>query len=188
MPRRSAAADLGLLLAATAAGKLTPASARRWARQACAGQDISAVTRLAAAGDKPSRAAMSQLAGDLAAIFTSGDGPGLLPAAGELSNAEADLLFAPASREAAERRFTSIEAAARQARTLPDDALYDVLFGDHVYAAAVGEIVNHVPVTISEHTHPHSDYSGAVHSHPHGHNGDANHDPAVTLHLHDQGQ
>lgn len=180
----SGAGQMRTILAAARAGKLSPASARKWARRARAGHDISMVEQLAPGLPRPRPEVLSTLANDLAAILATGTRPGSYLSPGEpMSDEEADLLYPPHTVAEAERRARMVQAAAADVASRTDDELRAVLFGDYVFApddgAAAAAAPGHQTFT-GQHTHQHPAYetggSGPVqHSHQHQHQGDANH-------------
>jgi hypothetical protein len=182
----TAARNLSLILAAARTGRLGAESARKWARRAAAGEDISIVEQFAPGGPGLAPAALTALASDLAPIVLgSSAGAGRL-AADMISDGEADSLFPPRSAAEAARRERTVAAAARQLAAMNDSELYGLLF-----TAAQGQ-PGAPPARFDPrpgpgpqhegydggHVHEHAAYDGAGgrHAHPHTHAGDANHD------------
>jgi hypothetical protein len=184
---------LSIIVAAARSGRVSANGARRWARRAAAGEDVTFMRQLARAGDGVTGAELVAMTNDVASILAgavvdAGAGSG---GAGEITDAEADLLFRPVSFEEAARRIE--EAAARAGRgdyTVAE--LHAEIFGDHVHAAGPSPDDDpnlptgpggHQQFT-GVHTHPHSGYGAAeagaapgdTHSHVHAHFGDASHD------------
>lgn len=112
--------------------------------------------------------------------------PDLVAGAGEMSDDDADLLFPPRSSDQAEARFRAAERRVARLAELPDAELHASLFGDHVFAAQVGDVQDQGEGTeetdtthavySGTHTHEHSDYQGSTHTHVHGHMEEASHD------------
>lgn len=125
--------ELGQLLTAVRSGRVTPSSARQWARRAAAGQSIAVVSQFASAGPGPAEAEVTRLADDLAAILASGGrssiGAEHQAHAAELSDAEADQLWPPRTEAEAAARQHQVAAAAAHAAALTDEQMIDVLFG-----------------------------------------------------------
>jgi len=166
---------------------VTPTSARTWATRAAQGEDISAITALAAAPshERLGPHAMTALANDLAAILATGTSyayPGE-----PMDDEEAALLWPPRTTAEAESRRALVTAAAHAAM-MPEPDLYAALFGDQVpypqgqtgKSAEAPAEPGHVAF-VGRHSHGHSDYQQGdggpgQHVHEHTHLGDRNHD------------
>jgi hypothetical protein len=119
----NAADTLRLLLAAVQDGKLTPDSAKRWARRAAAGERITPVVTVMAS--MPSREhygpkAMAQLQRELVDVLA---GTGAVATDADLAEYEA---LWPDDPEVA--REAQIRAAVRQVDELTDDQIFRILF------------------------------------------------------------
>jgi hypothetical protein len=143
----TSASNLRLILDAVKYGRITPRRALFYARHAAAGEDISILAELAAPLGKSTERIdasgrrytvpepvvggeiLTPLATELLRIL-AGSGPavGAPAATGEMTDAEADELYPPRTREAAERRHQRIEAAAQRIAGYSDDELFDAIF------------------------------------------------------------
>lgn len=119
---------LTIIVNATRRGSLSAEGARRWARRAAAGEDITFIRQLAKAGDRVTGAELTTVTNDVASILAGSAAvtDAARSRAGEMTDAEADSLWPPRSPDEAEARFSAAEAARR---SYTDGEIHRQLFG-----------------------------------------------------------
>jgi hypothetical protein len=172
-----------MIVDAARTGRVSAASARRWARRAAAGEDISILPLLTPGGPGLGAVELTRLASDVAEILGSAaaGARGRVSAADDaITDAEADQLFPARSLEEAEERWQTVEAAAARVADYTTEELHAELFGgsafEDTHSAGAAAAPGHVEYR-GQHVHEHSDYQRGRHVHAHTHAGDASHAP-----------